>query len=66
MSPEMYELIMNTEDIRKSVKEINEFGRLSDQFSLGLVIFDTFLVFVLGIEYETIKHTEKYIREKLQ
>ena len=65
MSPEMLEIITKPGNIRISLIEINEFGRLSDQFSLGLVIFDAFLVLVMGIEYESIEHNEQYISKKL-
>ena len=51
MAPEMIKLMqMSSADIRKSVKNVFEYGQKAAIYSLGLVIFDAYLISVMGLQ----------------
>ena len=67
MAPEVVELIqMNATDIRMSVKNIYEFGRKADVYSLALVIFDSYLISVFGLEDGQITRQPEFINQMLE
>ena len=70
MAPEMIELLQtSSKDIRKTIGDVYEFARKADVYSLGLVIFDAYLVSVLGFHFEDISRKVDFIEtmiEKIQ
>jgi len=66
MAPELIEIYrQNSNYFETSIENAYNFARKADSYSLGLVIYDTYMVGVYGYEYKTISHDVCSIRNVL-
>jgi len=62
MSPEMKNLLNeSSEKLKMNVSNAYVFSRISDAFSIGLVIYDSFLILVKGMQLDNIGHNQNEI-----